>query len=200
MPNYRRLFIDNSYLFITIVTHNRVPILIDNVSILRKSFKQAKEIYEFDIYAISILPDHFHMILIPENIKDYPKIIRAIKYNFSKMINDGGIAIPPYISRSPSVSGDSVQCQTRAVGQECLSYKRNKEIWQKRYYEHTIISEEDLHNHLDYIHYNPVKHGHVKCVKDWEHSSFHKFVEQNNYDINWGSEKDIEKIKELSYE
>lgn len=173
MPNYRRLFIDNSYLFITIVTSQRKSVLIENISLLQESFKEASYIYKFEIYAISILPEHLHMILIPENINDYPKIIRAIKYNFSEKINAGGIAIPPY---------------------------EKKSIWQKRYYEHTLRDDEDLNKHLDYIHYNPVKHGLVKQVKNWEFSSFHKFVEIKNYDTNWGNFQDIEKIKDLNYE
>jgi len=140
---------------------------------LRAAFEDAKEVYKFDILAIAILPDHLHMILIPENVEDYPKIVRAIKYNFSQKINDGGMAIPPY---------------------------GEKAVWQERYYEHTIIDENDLNNHLDYIHYNPVKHEHVKSVKEWEHSSFHKFVKHKNYEINWGSYQDTEKIKELDYE
>ena len=196
MPNYRRLFIDNSYLFITIVTRNRAPILIDNVSTLRASFEEAKEVYKFDVYAIAILPEHMHMILIPENIKDYPKIIRAIKYNFSRKINDGGMAIPPYINRSPN---DSEDIKVFALC-NLSKNKINKGIWQDRYIEHTIRDENDLNNHLNYIHYNPVKHGNVNCVKDWEHSSFHKFVEQKNYETNWGTFQDIEKIKELDYE
>ncbi len=57
-----------------------------------------------------------------------------------------------------------------------------------------------MDDHLDYIHYNPVKHGYVKNVKDWQYSSFHKFLKLQNYDINWGSANDIENIKDLEYE
>lgn len=92
MPNYRRLFIPNTELFITIVTNDRRPILIDNIEILRKSFKRVKQTYKFEIFACVIIPDHMHLLLKPEDINEYPKIIRAIKYNFSQKINDGGIA------------------------------------------------------------------------------------------------------------
>lgn len=173
MPNYRRLFIQNSYVFIVIVTNKRKPILINNIELLRESFKIAKEIYNFEIFGSVILPDHIHLLLRPENIKDYPKIIRAIKYNFSEKFNDGGIAIPPYTK---------------------------KQIWQQRYWEHTIKSDEDLYKHLDYIHYNPVKHGLVKNVKDWEHSSFKKFVEMKNYDLDWGTTDQIKHIEALDYD
>lgn len=155
------------------ITDKRKPILIDNIELLRKSFKRAKEIYNFELFGCVILPDHIHLLLRPENIEDYPKIIRAIKYNFSHGFNDGGIAIPPYAK---------------------------KQIWQNRYWEHTIKNDEDLYKHLDYIHYNPVKHGHVKNVKDWEFSSFFKFVEMKNYDLDWGSTDQIKHIATLDYD
>ncbi|MHC1782505.1 MAG: transposase [Anaerolineaceae bacterium] len=59
-------------------------------------------------------------------------------------------------------------------------------LWQRRFWEHTIHDEQDLHNHIDYIHYNPVKHGLVKNVQEWEDSSFHMFVKQGMYEIDWG--------------
>lgn len=119
------------------------------------------------------------MILNPKNIHDYPKIISSIKHYFS-----------------------------RNVGQVCptdnlkIGYinKREKGIFQRRYFEHTIINENDLTNQINYIHYNPVKHGIVNSVRDWKYSSFHKFVVQNLYDKNWGSSKDIENIKNINFE
>ena len=77
------------------------------------------------------------------------------------------------------------------VGVETPTYgylnKGEKGIFQRRYFEHTIIDEKDLNNQINYIHYNPVKHGYAKSVKDWEYSSFHKFVKNGLYDINLGS-------------
>ncbi len=172
--NYKRLFIPDSYVFLTVVTNNRRKILIKNIEILRAAFKNAKKYFNFEAIAIVILPDHFHLLVKPENIKDYPKIITSIKYYFSKNIT--------------------------VVGLESPTYDRNKGIWQRRYNEHTIRDENDLHRHLDYIHYNPVKHALVQKVKDWEFSSFNKFVKTNNYEADWGVGKDIEKIKELNYE
>ena len=117
------------------------------------------------------------MILNPDNIKEYPKIITSIKYHFSKYYD---------------------------VGVETLTYgyvnKGEKGVFQRRYFEHTICSQEELNNHINYVHYNPVKHGYVKCVKDWVYSSFHKFVEDKFYDKNWGSPNDIENIKNLDFE
>ena len=78
--------------------------------------------------------------------------------------------------------------------------KREKGIFQRRYWEHTIRNEEELNNQIDYIHYNPVKHGFVNNVFDWQYSSFHKFVKLGLYENDWGSEKDIANIKNLDFE
>ena len=78
--------------------------------------------------------------------------------------------------------------------------KREKGIFQRRYWEHTIRDENELNNHINYIHYNPVKHGYAKSVNDWEFSTFHKFVKNGLYDINWGSNTDIKEIIDLNFE
>lgn len=78
--------------------------------------------------------------------------------------------------------------------------KREKGIFQRRYWEHTIKNEEELNNQINYIHNNPVKHWLFKKVKDWQHSSFHKFVKLGLYENDWGSAKDIENIKDIDFE
>lgn len=78
--------------------------------------------------------------------------------------------------------------------------KREKGIFQRRYWEHTIRNKEELNEQINYIHYNPVKHGYVHSVKDWDFSSFHKFVQLGLYEENWGSLQDIENIKNLDFE
>lgn len=175
---YKRIFVQNSYVHIVVVTYKRNSILIDNIDLLHESFKNAKQFFDFEIVAVCILPNHFHLILNPKDINEYPKIITTIKYYFSKRIDNVGVETPTYGYKN----------------------KGEKGIWQRRYYEHTIINEEDLNQHLDYIHYNPVKHGCVKNAKDWEFSSFNRFVQSGNYDLNWGSTEDIEHIIDLKYE
>ncbi len=174
MSNYTRLFIDNSYIFLTIVTYDRKPILIENIELLRESIHRTQEKYKFKIFAGVVLPDHIHIILKFDNIKEYPNVIFAIKYHFSRNIN---------------TIEDLTQSKIN---------KGEKGIWQRRYWEHTIRDEKDLKTHLDYIHYNPVKHNLVRNVKDWKFSSFHKFVEKGNYDLKWGS--NVSHIKELDFE
>lgn len=175
--NYKRVFIPNSYIHLILVSYNRKNIFLDNIELLRKSFSNAMKYFNFEIVAICVLPEHIHVILNPENINDYPKIVTSIKYYFSNNF--------------------SVGVETPTYG---YVNKKEKGIFQRRYFEHTIISEEDLTNQINYIHYNPVKHSLVESVKDWEYSSFHKFVKNNLYDINWGSAKDIENIKDINFE
>ncbi|MCQ2744586.1 MAG: transposase [bacterium] len=175
--NYRRVFVPNSYVHIIMVAYKRKPIFIDNIDLLRKAFENSKKYYQYEIISICVLPDHIHLIINPNNTLEYPKIITSIKYYFSKNY-DVGVETPTY----------------------GYTNKGEKGVFQRRYFEHTIINQDDLNNHIDYIHYNPVKHGLVKNVKDWEYSSFLKFVKHNLYDKNWGSSKDINNFVNLSFE
>lgn len=177
---YRRVFEQNSYIFLTIVTSKRRHILIDNVALIKASIKKAKQFYSFEIFGIVILPDHFHILIRPETIEDYPKIIRLIKADFSKNIDVDTIA----------------NYKVSASRQK----KKEKDIWQRRYWEHTIRDEADLYKHLDYIHFNPVKHNYVKAAKDWVYSSFKKFVDKGFYDINWGNLSETAHIDNLHFE
>lgn len=167
----------NSYVFLTVVTYQRRPILVDNIELLRTAFKQTMRNYDFDIYSSVILPDHMHLILKPANIEEYPKIIFSIKYYFSRHIN----------IRVDELSSSKLK-------------KGEKGVWHRRYFEHTIRDEKDLNNHIDYIHYNPVKHGLTKNVRDWKFSSFHKFVKNGQYDINWGDFSEEIKNSSCLYE
>ena len=69
--------------------------------------------------------------------------------------------------------------------------KREKGVWQRRFWEHQIRDERDLQQHVDYIHYNPVKHGLVKRVQDWPYSSFHRYVKRGDLPIDWGTEPSL---------
>lgn len=178
MSNYRRYF-NNNPVFITFVTKGRKEILIQNIDILRNSFKYAKEKYAYDVVASVILNEHCHIIISTENPNNIPKIIRVIKFNFS-------ISVPQeYV--------DKTQMSESAIK------RGEKGIWQRRYYDHIIRSEEDLNRHLDYIHYNPMKHYNI-APKDWKFSSFNKFVKLGIYDINWCNFSDESHINQLDYE
>lgn len=173
--NYKRAFIKNAQIFITIVTSKRRKILIQNIDLLRQSFKFAKEKIKFDIIAIVIIPDHIHMIIKPEDINKYPEIIKLIKTHFSKNIDENKID-----NYNPTKSRIN---------------KKEKDIWQRRYWEHTIKDEEDLIKHIDYIRYNPIKHKIVERLQDWKYSTFKKYVKLNLYDKNWCNINDENKIR-----
>jgi len=160
MSQYKRTYIPGGSYFFTLVTHQRNLIINseENITILRNAFKKIKITRPFDLQAIVILPDHLHCIIqLPENDIDYSNRWREIKKSVSKQIHPESNA------------------------------RNERPVWQRRFWEHAIRDEEDWHRHMDYIHYNPVKHGYVKNVKDWPWSSFEKMVEKGFYDINWGT-------------
>jgi len=160
MSNYKRIFMNGYSYFITVITHQRNPILIENISLLRESFHMSKLKYHYSIDAIVIMPDHFHMIITPQNAEEYPHIIRIIKQHFSK------------------------HCHKKYYQHIQQSWSRQKKgyslLWQKRYYEHTIRNEKDRLEKMQYIYHNPVKHGYVNAPDDWIHSSFAKLSTSKN--------------------
>ena len=169
--NYKRLFVPNSLIFITVVTKSRKPLLVINIDYLREAFKVTKHKYLFDIIAIIINKDHFHMIIKPDDIKSYPKIIGSIKSTFTKI---SGI-------------------------KHANNNNRESDVWQRRYWEHTIINQDDLYRHIDYIHYNSMKHYKIP-PKDWKYSSFNRFVKKGFYEKDWCNFEDVHKINELDLE
>lgn len=169
--NYKRIFIPNSLVFITIVTKWRKKLLIDHIVCLRKAFRAAKQKYPFDVIAAIVNPDHVHMIIQPKDISQYPQVVREIKSIFTKT---AGI---PYQ----------------------VNHRGEANIWQRRYWAHIILNETDLYRHLDYIHYNSVKH-HGIAPKTWPYSSFRKFVKDGYYELDWCNINDTHHIKNMDLE
>ncbi|CAA6820848.1 MAG: Unknown protein [uncultured Sulfurovum sp.] len=154
MSNYKRIYLENHSYYLTVVTQNRNPILIDNIELLRDSFRRSKKRYDYVINAIVILPDHMHMIVTPQNPKDYSKIIALIKRSFTYGLD---VRIKEESKFNLTAS----------------SYRRTLSgVWQKRFYEHTIRDEQDYEKIVNYIYTNPIKHGLVDNIEDWKYSSF----------------------------
>ena len=169
---YRRAKIDGGTYFFTLVTENRQEFLCEpeRVSLLRNAFQYVMERHPFKIDAFILLPDHLHcMWTLPESDRDFSTCWRLIKSYFSRHCNLSN-SIQPSLSRQK---------------------KQEKAIWQRRFWEHCIKDEMDFKNHVDYIHYNPVKHELVRSPKDWEYSSFHRYVRQGVYNREWGSDGGI---------
>lgn len=66
--------------------------------------------------------------------------------------------------------------------------KGEQAIWQRRFWEHRIRDETDFAHHVDYIHYNPVKHGLVSRPVDWPYSSIHRAIRQGMIPPDWGND------------
>ncbi|MFM2484537.1 REP-associated tyrosine transposase [Celerinatantimonas yamalensis] len=162
MVSYRRVFVPGGCYFLTLTLANRhSTLLTDQIGLLKESFKYALSRYLCHIHAISIMPEHLHMLIqLPEQQCYYPKFVQSMKSRFSRGLT----------KKSPT------QCQP---------------IWQSRYWEHCIRDECDWLNHLDYIHRNPYKHGLVKQVSDWPYSSFHAYVKKGILPDDWLGEEDV---------
>ena len=170
MPHYRRAKISGIAFFFTVVLADRSSnLLVDEIDRLRQAYRVVQKRRPFKTTAICVLPDHVHAIWeLPEGDSDFPTRWSLIKSGFSR-----GLEARP---RSESKIA-----------------KREKGVWQRRYWEHAIRDETDLDRHIDYIHFNPVKHGHVTRVADWPHSSFHRYVERGELAADWGGDmKDIQ--------
>ena len=169
MPDYRRVKIKGGTYFFTLVTNQRFPVFSNNKAnnLFMEAQQHVGSIHPFTAVAFCILPDHIHLLWeMPINDADYSLRIGEIKKWFSKRyINKFGNPVP----LSP------IQRKRGEAG-----------IWQRRFWEHTILNEEDLNRAINYIHYNPVKHGLVNQVKDWVGSSFYEYVRNQYYDEDWG--------------
>jgi putative transposase len=169
MSDYRRNYVPGGTYFFTVVTYQRQRMLIDELArcCLHKAIAEIRDKWPFDIVAIVLLPDHWHSVwTLPQGDDRYSLRLRRIKEQFTRRyLEGGGIELPQSRSRK----------QHRMRG-----------IWQKRFWEHTIDDVEDLKRCVDYVHWNPKKHGLVTSVKDWPWSSFHRYVAAGEYTLDWG--------------
>ncbi len=175
MPEYRRIKQEGGIYFFTLVTYKRQRLFdSSNVrTLLLTTIEDVKDYHPFEMIAYCVLPDHIHLIWqMPENDADYSMRIRLIKRRFSKRF------IPLFGER---VERSESQIKRREVP-----------IWQRRFWEHLINDEDDLERHIEYIHFNPVKHGLVQQAANWDCSSFNEFVEKGIYDRNWGEGYKVE--------
>lgn len=121
----------------------------------------------FEIMAAVVLPEHIHFLWkLPPDDSGYSQRVSRLKVLFTRSLRGRGAAI------------ETVSASRRK--------HRESDVWQRRFWEHTIRGEQDLQRHLDYIHFNPVKHGLVSCPHLWDYSSFHRWVEQGKYATDWG--------------
>jgi putative transposase len=153
MSKLRRYFQEGDFCFITCVTYQRYPLLVQNIDFLRNALDKAIEHAETELIAWVVLPDHFHALLY-SGTTTVTQIVHRLKLSFSAN----------YRKRNNLHSG---------------------RIWQNRFWDHIIRSQDDFNRHIDYIHINPVKHGLVQLPVDYPHSSFNDYMMNGYYDSDW---------------
>ena len=174
---YRRVFLPGGTFFFTVVTANRKPIFAEqkNIATLREAFFRIRLKRPFELDAAVVLPDHLHCIwTLPPGDSDFSTRWRLIKTRFTKGCD---------FARS------GYAMLTRPTPAQIVKIKISQsEVWQHRFWEHVLRDETDYRRHVEYIHYNPVKHGYVKAPLDWPYSSFRRYVKAGTYPQDWGSD------------
>lgn len=177
MPDYRRADVPGGTYFFTVNTYGRQTVLIEkNIrQALRQGIERARRSLPFQIDAWVLLPDHLHCLwTLPPEDNNFSARWAIIKRHVSKC------------------------CSKRVDATLSQSRQRRKEtnFWQRRFWEHLIRDEADYRRHVDYVHWNPVKHGYVTTVADWPHSTFHRYVKQGVYPPDWcGAGVDFDRSK-----
>jgi len=164
MTKYRRAKFRGGYYFFTVVTYNRRWLFVDELArtCLRSAWQSVRQKRPFEVVALCLLPNHLHCVWrLPEGDNDFSQRWLFIKKGFTRR----------YLRAGGQESSQSLSRQK----------KRERGIWQRRFWEHQIRDQVDLHRHVDYIHYNPVKHGLVSDVEDWPWSTYQRFVRSGFY-------------------
>jgi putative transposase len=161
---YRRADVAGGTYFFTVNLADReADLLTRHIDDLREVMNKVKQAHPFVVEAMVVLPEHLHAIWrLPSDDVAYPMRWSLIKAGFSRCIE----------------KNEHIRVSRLA--------KRERGIWQRRYWEHLIRDENDFERHEDYIHYNPVKHGYVGHAVDWPFSSFHRYVERGILPADWG--------------
>jgi putative transposase len=169
MSDYRRWYTPGGTYFFTVVTQDRAPTFHDPaaVRLLGEVMRSVRAKYPFRTVAMVVLWDHIHCVWsVPRGDDDFSGRWRWIKGAFTeRWLADGG----------------------RESSKSCSRVRKGEHgVWQRRFWEHHIRDEIDLEQHVDYIHYNPVKHGYVERPSDWAWSSFSRHVRLGQYPVDWG--------------
>jgi len=170
MRTYTRACVPGACYFFTVnLAHRRNhDLLVRHVGALRFAVAVTRRDHPFEIDAMVVLPDHLHALWqLPEGDADFSSRCRLIKARFSRAVPAGERIAPSRARRG------------------------ERGLWQRRFWEHLIRDERDWQRHVDYIHYNPVKHGYVSRATDWPYSSLHRFVRTGWCDPDWGAAEDV---------
>jgi len=169
MSRYRRSRAAGATYFFTINTYRRQRTLThtDALRALREAIRTVKQRLPFHVDALVVLPDHLHAVLtLPPEDADFSSRLSLIKRQVAQ-----------------SARHLVVEAQTASRVK-----RRELGFWQRRFWEHQIRDETDYARHVDYVHYNPVKHGLVTRVADWPYSTFHRDVRLGVYSPGWAGD------------
>ena len=163
MPNYRRYRVPGGTYFFTMnLLERKQDLLVRHIDDLREAVRMTKRERPFHIDAWVVLPDHMHTVwTLPPGDDDFSNRWKSIKIRFVQKL--------PCTERRSSVR----------------IAKGERGIWQRRFWEHAISNENDYMRHVDYVHWNPMKHDLVKQLKGWPYSNFHRYVRDGVYPENW---------------
>lgn len=166
--NFRRYYIPGSAVFITQIVESRQSIFHDKklIELLRATLRKVKEIHPFTMLGYVFLPGHFHIMIQPTGESNFSDVMHSLKPNFTKEYK-------------------------MLIG---LNSSQTMKFWQKRFWDHVIRDDKDFENHLQYIHYNPVKHGYVTDPRDWVDSSYMEWEKLDLYPppFDWDEPKDVD--------
>jgi putative transposase len=168
MPNFHRFFAPGASFFFTVVTYERRPLFRDPLArrILREAIETVRRRRPFELLAIVLLPDHLHCLWkLPPKDGDFSTRWLKIKETVTREYLAGG-------GTDRAISAGQRRKGLRGV-------------WQPRFWEHTIRDEDDFGQHVDYIHYNPVKHGLSTCAHSWPWSTFEAWSRRGVYERDW---------------
>lgn len=166
---YRRANIPGATYFFTVnLAERQQRLLVEHIELLRFVTRTVKQRHPFQIEAMVVLPDHLHALWrLPEGDANFAMRWSLIKSGFSR-----GLA------KMESISPSRIS-------------KRERGIWQRRYWEHLIRDEADFERHVDYIHHNPVKHGYAVSAAEWSYSSIHVYIRKGLLSANWSIGNDF---------
>jgi putative transposase len=167
---YRRSWVPGGTYFFTVnLACRRERLLTAHIDCLRDSVRRVRRAHPFEIVAWVVMPEHMHAVwALPAGDSDFAMRWSQIKGAFSR-------GLP----KTETISMSRVR-------------KRERNIWQRRFWEHLVRDEEDLARHVDYVHYNPVKHGYVERAVDWPFSTFHQYVRRGWLTEDWGCAGDVQ--------
>ena len=158
MPNFRRYHVPNAIYFIVAVTRDRRRVFAEktDMDLFYDVVRKVRQIKPFNLFAHSFIPDHINLLIKPTGKANISRIMLSIQRTFT------------------------------LTYKEVHGIATSLSLWQRRFWDHIIRDENDLKRHLDYIHYNPVKHGLVACPEDYPYSSYRYWLERGYYEERWG--------------